>query len=722
MTFHPALPWPWLLAAMMAVAAGIAWMLARGVRTRSRAAMLGLLRLLALLALAVMLVQPQKCQEEVVILRPRLAVLIDNSESMTDPVDPRQPLRRERVEAWLRSPALAQAEKDFDVSAYSFDRTLDERAPEALKFDGGASNLGGSLAQLEDHFRGQPLAAVLLLTDGLDTGGVPAPSAIPIETFELERPFAAPRAASRVSLANVDYPPRMVVGWDTEVRASISARGMSGRTVAVELWRNGVKQTETAVPFDSDDQTRDIAFPLSEDTAGSVAYELRVNDPAADRQARSHPFVIEVLEAGNRVLYVQNSLGFDFKFLRRAILSDRNLQLSAFVRWADGRLVNLVDSGGKPEPLDFSPAGLAKEAVVILGDIPPDALTPAQWKALRDFVDHGGGLVLMGGPNSLASAGFAGTALGELMPVKLPAPYREGDFPVEITDAGLHHPVFGSLFAQVKEFPTLLTCNISEGPAPAAEVLMNTNAGGTPAPLIVAKRFGQGRVIAVMTDTIWRWRLASGGWSAEQSPYDTFWTQLMAWLIPREQQKQEGARLDLFTERANFLPGERPEIRAILRAPGPPPAILPLEVHTPDGKVFDYQMRSTTLETSAGQRVPGYRIEVDPTVPGLYSAESKTTVAGAPVEGETRFVVTHPATEITGKPIDRTALERIASASGGHFYPLDKWDGWRSDLHYPEQHFSRVRLIDLWNQPALLVFFMVVLAADWTLRKSWNLP
>jgi len=251
---------------------------------------------------------------------------------------------------------------------------------------------------------------------------------------------------------------------------------------------------------------------------------------------------------------------------------------------------------------------------------------------------------------------------------------------------------------------------------------MNANVRGAPAPLIVARRFGQGRVIAVLTDTIWRWRLAARGWAAEHSPYDTFWTQLMDWLIPKEQQKGNH-KMELFTERPVYLQGERPEVRAILRgAAESQPAFLPLQVRTPDGKTFDYQMKSATLQTSSGERVPGYRIDVEPTVPGIYNAASKTSVAGVAVEGETHFVVTPPATEITGKPIDRALLGSIAEKSGGHFYPMDKWNDWRADLHYPEQHFSRVRLVDLWNQPVVLGFFMAMLTMDWILRKIWNLP
>ena len=184
-----------------------------------------------------------------------------------------------------------------------------------------------------------------------------------------------------------------------------------------------------------------------------IQFELRVTDPAADKDAQAHPFVIEALAPGKRILYVQNSLGFDFKFLRRAVVSDRNLQLNAFVRWADGRIVSMGERGVAAEArLDLTAAGLAKYSVVMLGDLAPDALTADNYTALKEFVNRGGGLILIGGPHGLASPALAQTALAEISPVKLPAEYREANTVVTITNAGLRHPVFGPLFAQVRDF------------------------------------------------------------------------------------------------------------------------------------------------------------------------------------------------------------------------------------------------------------------------------
>jgi uncharacterized membrane protein len=728
----PIFAWPLLAISAALIATAIAWSLWRGLHDRRRAVVSGALRIAALLLLVLLFLQPQKRRDEVTILRPQLAVLIDTSESMAGPVDESQPSRADRVREWLASPALAKARDAFDVRLFGFDTKVDDLPADAknAKFQGGGSNVVLAVNQVLERFRGQPLAAIALLSDGLDTSGAAqtanVSAGVPVLAFELEKPFQPKEKGKRLSVASVDFPARIVIGWDQEIRAGIAGSGMSGATVAVELWRDGKKEKAATVAFNEDNQTLPVVFPLAAEKPGMMQFELRVNDPAADKEAQAYPFVIEAIEPGKRLLYVQNTLGFDFKFLRRAIVADRNLQLSAFVRWGDGRLVSMGERGVPAQAkLDLTANGLAKYSVVLLGDLPPDTFTAENYQALKEFVNRGGGLVLLGDSHGLASPEIARTALAEISPVKLPAEYREKNAAVTITDAGLRHPVFGPLFNTIKDFPPLLTVNIASGASPTAEVLMETNAGGGSTPLIAASRFGQGRVVVVLSDTIWRWRLAAKSWSQEKSPFDTFWTQLMDWLIPKEQDKQGTNRIELFTERSNYLMGERPEVRAIVRLIEPdakPPATLLLSVKTPDDKTFDYTMKAATLPTPGGGQVPGYRVEVEPNVPGVFGARSGANLGGVKIEGETRFVVTKPATELTSKPLNRELLQSIAEQSGGKFYPIEAAKSWPGDVRAKEQQFARVQVVDLWNHPVLLGLLFALLAADWIARKRWHLP
>jgi len=734
--FSPVVAWVWLILLAALIAAGTIVTFFYGLRSKLRIVLLWTFRVLALALFVLMLAQPQQRQEEITVLRPQLAVLVDTSESMTDPADETQPRRAEQVKKWMESPAFTNQLADFDVRVFAFDQTLNEAGRDVgkLQFKGDRSNVLGALRQAQDRFRGQPLSAICLLSDGLETinpvkpESVTAPTMVPVFTFELEKPFKPKPKTKEVGIIHADYPSRVVVGWEVEMKISVRAVSMAGQTVIVELWRDGRKQQETTVAFGEDEQNRDAAFTVTHDRPGAVQYEARLADPAAKKDSGKAPFVIDVVEPGNRVLYIQNTLSFDFKFLRKAIEANRNLQLASYVRWKDGKLVSLSSAGRTMEgaALEFVASSLARYSVVIIGNLPVDSLSPDDYKGLREYVDKGGGLVVLGGGNSLLSQAVNATALKDVLPVTFggSSEYREGAFPVAITDTGLHHPVFGSLFAKLHEFPPLQTLNVADGTDALAQVLVRANWLGRQVPLVTAKQFGKGRVLTVATDTIFGWRLAEKGWSGQMSPYDTFWAQLMDWLIPKEQEKGGTGKLEVFTDRPNYFVGEKPEVRAIVTLPGGAkgPTQLALRVATPDEKTFEYVMQAATLQTAAGRQVPGYRAAVEPYVAGVYVAEVTAPIGGTNVAAQARFVVSKPPTEVTGQPINRELLARLAEITKGRFLPMGEWDNWRKTLHVEEQHFSRVQLLDLWNNPVLLGLLLAVLAMDWIARKLWSLP
>jgi hypothetical protein len=254
---------------------------------------------------------------------------------------------------------------------------------------------------------------------------------------------------------------------------------------------------------------------------------------------------------------------------------------------------------------------------------------------------------------------------------------------------------------------------------------MEAEISGQRTPLLVTARFGGGRVVAFMSDSLWRWRMGVLTGTPGKSFYDVFWGQLIEWVIPKADEKIGSAKLEVFTERSSYLMGERPEVRAIFdpgSAGGKLPSTLPLKVRTPDGKTFDYAMKPGNFVASSGKSVSGYTVKVEPNVSGIFVAQSNWGAGKDKLEAESRFSVSEPLPEKAGKPIDRVFLGKVAEQTGGKFFGIDQVDSWGELVVGKEQQVSRVRLLDLWNHPVLLVALLVLLSADWLTRKRWNLP
>lgn len=709
----------WLLAA--AVLGITAWTFA-GLRhdsNRLRAACLAGLRGAAAILLAWVLLQPQFRRREAVVERPLVGVLVDASQSMND--GPAHAPRSKAAREWLNSAAFRKARETCDLRYFSIARGLQETMPDEIEFKGTESRINNALDDWARRWGREEAAGVVLISDGLDTGGAPPVSLhVPCWVMEVEPPGTA--TTTRVTVWQVEPPRRPVAGAETSVRVVLQGWGVDGKDIPVELWSEGRKLTEKRVRCMRRGDVMEAILPLKPERPGSYAYELRVTDPAADASAKSQPFVMAVRQEGRSVLLLTNTLGFEGKFLRRALTTDRNVRLDSYARWQDGRWASLGDAtGAATDMLDLSAAGLASRAAVILADVSPDALNPAQWQAIADYAGKGGGLVVLGGPNLLGSP-LAAATLGRILPVPTPAPHRDGRFGVKLTDAGLRHPVFGPLFEAVKDFPALQGANLATGVAGNAQVLMESIADGQACPLVVVKQQAAGRVAVVLSDTLWRWRIAAPGWTGRLSAYDTFWGQLLDWLAPDQEGLQSGGRIELTSPHPFYRQGDRVTLQAEWIGKGQAPFnTLDLSVKDPSGITKPLVLQAAVWRNPDNRRVNGFRGEIEVAATGVYEVEAQATWDGGEARSNMRIAVAASPEERRSETPDTDFLRAIAHQSGGAYCARGEGDKWLELLPKPKRLTEREVVTDIWNHPLAAALLLGLLCAEWWLRRRKGL-
>jgi uncharacterized membrane protein len=709
----------WLLAA--GVLAFTAWTFA-GLRRdpdRGRALALAGLRGASAILLAVILMQPQCQRREVVAERPLIGVLIDDSQSMND--GPAPDTRAKVAREWLDSAALRKAGKTCELRYFSISRRLTETVPGEIGFKGNESRINAALADWSQRWGREGAAGVVLISDGLDTGGgPPARMDVPCWVMEVEPPASAD--VSRVAVWQVEPPRRPMAGAETSVRVVLQGWGVEGKDIPVELWSEGRKVAEKRVRFLRRGDVVEAMLPIKPERPGTYAYELRVADPAADAAAQSQPFVVAVRQEGRSVLLLSNSLGFEGKFLRRALTTDRNVRLDSYARWQDGRWASFGDSGGAgKDTLDLSAAALSSRSAVVLSDVATDALNAAQWQALGDYADKGGGLIVLGGPNLLGSP-QAAAYLGRVLPVPTPAPHRDGRFGVKLTDAGLRHPVFGPLFEAVKDFPALQGANLASGVAGNAQVLMETIADGQARPLVVVKQQGSGRVAVVLSDTLWRWRVGAPGWSGRLSAYDTFWAQMLDWLAPEQEGLQSGGRIELTADQPFYRQNDKVAILAEWIGKGATPfENLQASIQSPSGETRPLVMQAAVWKNPEGRRVTGFRGEAEAEATGIYQVETRASWAGGEADAEMSFAVAASPEERRGEAPDAGFLKEVAKQSGGGYFARGEGDKWLEILPKPQRQTERVLVTDIWNHPLIVTLLLACLCGEWWFRRRRGL-
>jgi Mg-chelatase subunit ChlD len=145
------------------------------------------------------------------------------------------------------------------------------------------------------------------------------------------------------------------------------------------------------------------AFEADPVGAAGAAVDAVLEDNSAD--------AVTFVRGHGRLLYVQGNSG----------AGDTSPLLAALGRQGMGARLDRV----RPEQVPTSPVDLQAYDAVVLDDVPRGAggLTDAQGAALASYVhDTGGGLAVVGGPNSFGAGGWAGSRLAEVFPVDCNVP------------------------------------------------------------------------------------------------------------------------------------------------------------------------------------------------------------------------------------------------------------------------------------------------------------
>ncbi len=447
----------------------------------------GLLKLAGVLTLALCLLEPLLVGQRA---RPGanvFAIIADNSQSLQIKDAGQQQSRGELLRQELtkdESGWQAALAENFQVRRYSFDSRLqDVRDFGELNFDGRASALVSSLRTATEFWRGQPVAGVLLFTDGNATDVSPdlaglegCPPIYPVvlgDDADLRDLSLDKMAVSQTAFEDAPVTVQAEVGAHGFGGSKVSARLIEVATSATGLSTNQTSGetkivAEQQQSANADSSSLNFRFQIQPDKPGLHFYELdtraqdEVNSPA--NQSREATLVnnrrIAVVDRGQepfRILYVGGRPNWEFKFLNRALEDDPQVKMVSLVRIArrepkfnfksrDGESSNPLFRGfgdtnnedveryDQPVLIRLNTkdefelrGGFPKTAeelfryhAVIIGDMESDFFTHDQMVLLQQFVsERGGGLLMLGGAESFREGKYAETVIGSMLPVYL---------------------------------------------------------------------------------------------------------------------------------------------------------------------------------------------------------------------------------------------------------------------------------------------------------------
>jgi hypothetical protein len=257
-------------------------------------------------------------------------------------------------------------------------------------------------------------------------------------------------------------------------------------------------------------------------------------------------------------------------------------------------------------------------------------------------------------------------------------------------------------------------------PSAGATVLVTADAAGAAQPVVVAQRYGQGKVVCLLTDSLWRWQLDL----AAGKPYPLFWSQLLQWLSPTEEEVAP-YELDLFADLDQLYMGESVRLSARLGGTGAEldaVSAVTCEIESPDGRKVPLSLAAQTITTASGRSLPGFGTAYAPQVAGLHRAIAHTQVGDTRVQSAACTFYVKPYTpESNPRPANAELLRGLADASGGRYGRPDELVAAIGALQPAVREEERVSFLTLWNRAAVLACLLGLLCLEWALRRARNM-
>jgi uncharacterized membrane protein len=664
-----------------------------------------------------------------------VAVVLDDSASMAV-ADEGSSARKDRAISVLNSGLLNDLQNKFQVRLYKMSDHL-ERLDKLENVAAAApvTHIGDSLKQVVEDAQSLPIGAVVLMSDGADnSGGIDLSTIsdirrqrIPVHTIG----FGREKMARDLEITDVEIAQRALPDARLAATVHLHQHGYAGQKVRINV-KDGAKllsSQEITLKQDGVEQIEQVLFNVG--SAGVKTIETSVDPLSNEENPRNNHLtrLVNVDQRKPRILYFDGEPRWEFKFLKRAVEDDRNLDLMTIVRTTENKTYTQGPNPG--ELKDGFPTKVEELFVfdgLILGSVDAPYLKPQQQELIRQFVDRrGGGLLFLGGRDSLADGGWGKSPLKDLLPTILPDIDKEKGRKtffrvganVELTAAGRE-----SLITRIEEnpdknverwkkLPYVMNFQDPGQAKPGATVLAMATpieGGGAKVNLLITQPFGRGRTAVFATGGSWRWQMLQP--LADMS-HETFYRQLLRWMVSDTPRRVTGSTpKQLLADETNVK--LRAEVRDTTYLPSGD-ATVEAHITGPQGITESLDMRPEPLEQGV------YSVDWTTAKPGSYLVDIVAKHGQEDLGHDTlTFRREDGVAENFHVEQNRELLEKLSSETGGRYYKPTEASRLGKDINYSEAGITIRETRDLWDMPVIFLVIVLLRTAEWLLRRKWG--
>lgn len=692
---------------------------------------LTLLRGIILILIIFVFLQPVLVKMDKKYKKSTLGVLVDISKSM----DIKKPFHKYSVIKDILKNELKSLKKEYNLVYFTFagsiQRTSLRDCLEIPRLNGEITDIGSALEQAKEELLKENTSTetgLVLITDGAHNGF--------LDPFEVSRTIGIPvyvigvgplQAGYDLEVMNVLASDIAFRNIETSVTAKVKGINCTGKTIKVILKKEKDIIAERFIKIKEEGKEEEIKFTFTPKETGLWKYSVVIPGESneVNKENNVKEFNLQVLKEKVRILYLSGCPNFDYRFLRQVVKTNPNYEVVSFIILRNSRNI-LFFPENELTLIPFPATELfAKEIfnfdIVIFDNFSyMEFFSPDLLNNISVFVEkYGGAFIMIGGDNSFGKGGYKGTAVENILPVEISAfdeKFADNQFKLKVID----HPV--NLLAETKEendalwneLPELEGCNVFIRAKQGAVVLgSNPNlkdVDGSNMPVITIWQKGRGRVLAVGTNTTWKWSMGLAASGRGNFYYSRYWQQMINWMINTPELKQ----VRVITDKKSYTKGEI--IRIITTVLNDyylyeDNAVVDIELTGPNGKKLTFNnipyVGNGTYECSIiGEEIGRYTIVARGNKGNKNIGKDSiiTDVSSLTREDNDIF-------------LNEKLLKDIAVNSSGSYFRYDKIYEFKIPLKKVSESVVLQSKTVIWDSPFIFVLIVVLLTIDWYIRR-----
>lgn len=525
--------------------------------------------------------------------------------------------------------------------------------------------------------------AVVLSSDGINNRGqnpttVAERLGIPIYTVALGD--TTPRRDA--ALRNIRHNRIAYLGNSFPVEITIGVHRLKGRTARLTIADGrGKNVAQQQVAYDDDDFSSTMIFSIPAEAKGLQKYvvSLSLVEGEVEPTNNVQTLYVDVIDGRRKVVIVGNAPHPDLAALKQAVESNPNYEAE----------VMLADNGKLKVENDVS--------LAILHNLP--SATHQIPKELENLPQ----VFVIGCQTDLPRFNALHTGLEIVSKVK-----KSSEVTAVYNDRFSHFNFDATDGEAIEQLPPL-DAPFGEGKASVSlQSLLTARLGSidTRQPLVAAMAQGRQHKVFVWGEGLWKWRLADYLNNSSHEHFDRLVSQIVNFTAVTDQRE----RFIVETER-HYSDNDNIVVGAQLYNDAYEP------FNTPDA-TFSLMGDSVKGDFNFSRDGDGYSLALGRLPEGLYRYTAKTQYNGETLTTEGSFAVEALHLEQANLTADHALLRSISAITGGKMYYPDQLDELRDELtSLKPVIYTHTRFSELLNLPWVLILIVLLLGAEWVLRK-----